>query len=224
MPTAHPDESPDGTPDGTPDEIMTSSELRARVAAGLLRQRESLAARIRRQLASTGAPPAAAEDVLSTTLRRTDVLAAAGRIADDVSDRQLLALATAISMRAAFETSRRNARDRRRVEAASEVLRARPAANEPRARPGDDDSWEASELEAILGTLSDVDLAILGLRIRGAGWPVVAEHLGTTPAGAHRRYYRAIQTLAEARPPQSEGDQPDSGMARPSPRFPAGKA
>ena len=162
------------------------------IATRLLRHRQPLASRIRRQLAATGAPACALDDVLSTTFRRTDVLAAAGRIAADVSDRQLLALAGAISMRAAHELSRRQRADRRRAAAAAEVLRAAPGPTDP---AGPDRDFRR-DLEAVLGQLSEQDLAILGLRIRGADWPLVARELRTTPAAAHRRYYRALRALA----------------------------
>jgi hypothetical protein len=39
---------------------------------------------------------------------------------------------------------------------------------------------------------------VIGLRLRDASWSVIAEALGTTVAGAHRRYYRAIAALAAA--------------------------
>jgi len=78
-----------------PDRNADEGADRARVAERLLGHRALLVSRIRRHLARTGAPASDAEDVLSTTLRRTDVLAAAGRLAESISDERLLALATA---------------------------------------------------------------------------------------------------------------------------------
>ncbi|MFZ9915948.1 MAG: hypothetical protein ACO3IB_11520, partial [Phycisphaerales bacterium] len=83
------------------------------VAERLLEHRDTLIARIRAQLARTRAPSARADDVFSTTLRRTDALTAAGRVLDTISDAHLLALATAIARNAVRETRREIARDAR---------------------------------------------------------------------------------------------------------------
>jgi len=172
---------------------------RARVAERLLRHRALLVSRIRRQLSRTGAPASDAEDVLSTTLRRTDVLASAGRLAEDISEDHLLALATAVARFAAREAGRRRARDLKRLTAAEDLLRAedgRPSALGPASVTGDD-------VDALLRLLSAEDLEVLGLRLRGLDWPQIAAELGTTPAGVHRRYYRAMQRLAETAPRES---------------------
>jgi hypothetical protein len=172
---------------------------RVRVAERLLRHRSLLVARIRRQLARVGAPANDAEDVLSTTLRRTDVLAAAGRLAQGISDEHLLALATAVARLAAHESGRRHNRDLRRLSAAEDLLRAEqsPAGAIVAAAPPIEDS------ESLLRSLAEEDLEILGLRLRGLDWPLIAAELGTTPAGAHRRYYRAMQRLCERAPKES---------------------
>jgi len=177
--------------DGGPD--------RARVAERLLRHRALLVSRIRRQLARTGAPAGDAEDVLSTTIRRTDVLASAGRLAEGISDEHLIALATAISRFAAHEAGRRHGRDRKRLKAAEDLLRA---AGPDSADPGSA-GHATEETESLLRSLSGEDLEVLGLRLRGLDWPQIAAELGTTPAGVHRRYYRAMERLAAHAPGES---------------------
>ena len=72
---------------------------RAAIAARLVAIREALLARIRTQLARAGGTRLDAEEVFSTTVRRTDILAAAGRIAGSIPDEDLLALATGIARR-----------------------------------------------------------------------------------------------------------------------------
>ena len=180
------EEPPDRNADEGPD--------RARVAERLLGHRALLVSRIRRHLARTGAPASDAEAVLSTTLRRTDVLAAAGRLAESISDEHLLALATAVARLAAHEAGRRRARDLRRLAAAVELFRAE---DDERPLPEPPMSTSA-ETEGLLRCLQPDDLAILGLRLRGLDWPEIAVELETTPAGAHRRYYRAMQRLSES--------------------------
>lgn len=168
--------------------------MRERVASGLLQQRAKLVARIRRQLAVTGAPASAADDVFSTTVRRADSLAAAGRLLADITDSQLLALATAISYRASHEASRESKRERRRAGAAAEALQTHEPARAPVGQDPD--------LDRLLRRLTDRDLEILGLRLRGADWSVIAEQLEMTPAGAHRRFYRAMQSMSDVTSPQ----------------------
>ncbi len=56
---------------------------------------------------------------------------------------------------------------------------------------------ERGPLPAAAGLVPE-DLEVIGLRLRDASWSVIAEALGTTVAGAHRRYDRAIAALAAA--------------------------
>lgn len=195
---------------------------RAAIAARLVTIREALLARIRTQLARAGGTRLDAEEVFSTTVRRTDILAAAGRIAGSIPDEDLLALATGIARRSAFEKSRRTRRESGRAarsrDEAPDRLPLPSTGIGPVAHPGVGSAGGAigellEELAALSGgderaglgdtlamaaRLGPDDLEVIGLRLRDAPWPVVAEAIGTTVAGAHRRYYRAIAALAEA--------------------------
>ncbi|MFZ9882346.1 MAG: hypothetical protein ACO3QC_13210, partial [Phycisphaerales bacterium] len=93
------------------------------------------------------------------------------------------------------------ARDARRVDAAADARRIR---EESPSTPPEPDPAEERRVAQVLGALSPQDLSLLELRLRGLDWPVVAEQLGTTPAGAHRRYYRVMAALAAADPDRRE--------------------
>lgn len=170
-----------------------SARARDHIAARLFAKREVLTSRIRAQLGRTGGPVGRTDDVFSTTLRRTDVLVQAGRVLESISDDGLLALATAIARNAAHEARREAVRERKRADAAGEALRERP---EP--KPGEQpvSHADADLIERIRRSIAPEDLTLLELRLRGADWPVLAAQLGTTPAGAHRRFYRILTALA----------------------------
>ena len=68
------------TTDGAP-----SPDERAQVAARMLAQRTVLVSRIRQQLGQRGLAPQLADDIFSTTIRRTDALLAAGRVVRGVA-------------------------------------------------------------------------------------------------------------------------------------------
>ena len=199
---------------------------RAAIAARLVAIREALLARIRTQLARAGGTRLDAEEVFSTTVRRTDILAAAGRIAGSIPDEDLLALATGIARRSAYEKSRRTRRESGRAARSREAAPVRDPQSSSGQEPGSlavakDDrvgrerafgelleefaALSGSDRELGVGdalaaaaSLVPDDLEVIGLRLRDAPWPVVAEAIVTTVAGAHRRYYRAIAALAEA--------------------------
>jgi hypothetical protein len=195
---------------------------REAIASRLVAAREKLLGRIRGQLARVGGRGADAQDVFSTTVRRADVLAAAGRIAETIPDEELLALAGEIARRASFESARKGRRqrdiaERRRragIEAngTTDTTTTREFAElfGDRDRSGGDSSDSASSTPGSRETAADrgplpaaaglvpEDLEVIGLRLRDASWSVIAEALGTTVAGAHRRYYRAIAALAAA--------------------------
>lgn len=170
-----------------------SAHARDRIAARLFAKRELLTSRIRAQLGRVGGPVGRTDDVFSTTLRRTDVLVRAGRVLESISDDGLLALATAIARNAAHEARREAVRDGRRSGAAGEVLGERDSANPFAPAVSHDDAYL---IERIRRSICPEDLTLLELRLRGADWPVLAAQLGTTPAGAHRRFYRILSALA----------------------------
>lgn len=60
--------------------------------------------------------------------------------------------------------------------------------------------------DVIRSGLSEDDLAILVLRLDGQSWGAIAAVIGTTPAGAHRRYYRALKALKVAAGVRGSGD------------------
>ncbi len=195
------DETPGGetprreTPgEETPGDETTSIEAaRAQVAARLLAHQPTLLAFIRRKLGHAAASERSAEDVFSTTLRRSDVLVRANALLADLPDSALMALAATISHRAILESSRRADRTRRIHDAAAERSRARDGTAGSTPRDG------ASDLpDAIRAELSEDDLAVLVLRLDDRNWSAIAAALGTTPAGAHRRYYRALKALMSA--------------------------
>lgn len=184
--------------------------LRREVADRLVAKRASLLGRIRRRLDARGVEGVDADDIFSTTLRRVDVLASTGKLVDAISDDHLTALASAIAHNATREVSRRSQRVRHALRSASQAPSGSSAAGEPRRdslSPESDPAQELAELDAfsadrarserLLATLDAADFEILGLRLRGADWPVVASTLGTTPAAAHRRYFRALKKLAD---------------------------
>ncbi len=189
------EEQPHGSSQGrpSPEDVRTIRAARTAVAARLLANQSTLLAFIRRRLGHAAASERDAEDVFATTLRRSDALVAANALLAELPDAALLALASAISRHAILESSRQAARTRRIRASASDLLRARVAC----ASEGTSDA--ARELSPLLQeTLSEGDLAVIALRLNDLDWSAIAATLGTTPAGAHRRYYRAMQALAEA--------------------------
>lgn len=172
------------------DELLAA---RTSVAARLFANRPTLLAFIRQRLGVAAASERSPEDVFATTLRRSDALVRANALLSELPDAALLALAATISHRAILESSRQAERARRIRSSAAERARVRSGDGEATSRDG------ASELEdAIRSRLSEDDLAILVLRLDGRNWPAIAAAIGTTPAGAHRRYYRALRALAVA--------------------------
>lgn len=166
---------------------------RASVAARLLANQSELLAFIRRRLGQGAASERSADDVFSTMLRRSDALVRANALLADLPDAALLALASTISHRAILESSRtaaRTARIRRAACSASHDQTIGP--NEPRE--------EANRVldGLIREALSEEDLAVIVMRLSDQSWSAIAASLGTTPAGAHRRYYRALKALAAA--------------------------
>ncbi len=104
-----------------------------------------------------------------------------------------MALASTISHRAILESSRQAERARRVRASAAERSRAQDGGGKAAPRDG------TPELEdALRSKLSEEDLAILVLRLDDRNWSAIAAALGTTPAGAHRRYYRALKALMAA--------------------------
>jgi len=184
--------------------------LRAEIADRLVAKRASLLARIRRRLDTRGVEGVDADDIFSTTLRRVDVLASTGKLVDAISDDHLIALASAVAHNATREVSRRSQRVRHALRSAPQATSDASTADEPRRNSPSSESDPAQELaeldelsadraksERLLATLDKADFEILGLRLRGADWPVVASTLETTPAAAHRRYFRALKKLAD---------------------------
>ena len=178
------------TTDGAP-----SPDERAQVAARMLAQRTVLVSRIRQQLGQRGLAPQLADDIFSTTIRRTDALLAAGRVVGEIPDARLVALATAVSRNAVRESCRVARRQRLQLDAASEQARGSTAA-------APDASREASgehDIEQMLARIDARALTLLGLRLRGGGWPTIAEELGMSTVAAQRLYYRALKGLAASR-------------------------
>ncbi|MEY2796197.1 MAG: hypothetical protein RIR10_1913 [Planctomycetota bacterium] len=188
----------------------TPAPRRAEIAERLVAQRALLLSRIRRRLDARGLEGVDADDIFSTTLRRVDVLASTGKLVDAISDDHLTALASAVAHNATREAARRTHRGANALRAlAREHNDTRTSADgDPHhAHPESDPAQELAQLdehaadransERLLATLDNADFEILGLRLRGADWPVVASTLGTTPAAAHRRYFRALKKLAD---------------------------
>lgn len=188
--------------DGVGDRDGAIDAARAAVAARLLSNQTPLLAFIRRRLGRAAASERDADDVFATTLRRSDALVAANALLAELPDSALLALASAISRRAILESGRKATRTRRIRASASEILHAKGDGVVCDGIAGGGFSGirreAAHELETILSaSLSENDLAIIALRLNDLDWSAIAATLGTTPAGAHRRYYRALQTLAK---------------------------
>jgi hypothetical protein len=166
---------------------------RVSVAARLIASQPELLAFIRKRLGNAAASERSAEDIFSTMLRRSDALVRANALLAELSDAALLALASTISHRAILESGREAARSQRIRRAATERSRAKAGgAGDLRGQP--DHGLE----ESIRSRLSDDDLAIIALRLSDQGWHAIAASIGTTTAGAHRRYYRALKALAAA--------------------------
>ncbi len=166
---------------------------RVSVAARLIASQPELLAFIRKRLGNAAASERSAEDIFSTMLRRSDALVRANALLAELSDAALLALASTISHRAILESGREAARSQRIRRAATERSRAKAGGGgDLRGQP--DHGLE----ESIRSRLSDDDLAIIALRLSDQGWHAIAASIGTTTAGAHRRYYRALKALAAA--------------------------
>lgn len=166
---------------------------RASVAARLLANQPRLLASIRQRLGNAAASERSADDVFATTLRRSDALVRANALLAELPDAALLALASAISHRAILESGRQAARTRRKQDSAADLAHTRKA---PAAEPL---PATLPELEQVIrAALSEDDFAIIVLRLSDLGWGAVASTLGVTPAAAHRRYYRAVKSLAAA--------------------------
>lgn len=197
------DSSPPSTSEGA--EAPPGVEVaRASVAARLLANQSRLLAFIRHRLGTAAASVRDADDVFATTLRRSDALVRADALLAGLPDSALMALASTISYRAILESSRTAARVERARASAAELARARSEASDAGARV------ESGEIEGILRErLSDENLAVIVLRLDGLSWSAIAATIGMTPAGAHRRFYRALRALAEAAasaPPRSRTD------------------
>jgi DNA-directed RNA polymerase specialized sigma24 family protein len=174
-----------------------SPAARALIAQRVFDRRALLVARIRRRLATHGVTTIDADDIFSTTLRRIDALALAGRMLDTISDDHLLALASAVATNAAHERTRSRRRDTMLLRRAAYERTPTTAVE----APDDLALLESSELDrtrsrALLTALNEADLEILGLRLRGIDWPVIAAELRMTPAAVHRRYFRALRSLS----------------------------
>lgn len=172
--------------EGAPSHEGNANVDRQALADRLLSARTLLLARIRQRLVRAGLTSTQAEDIFSTTLRRTDAAAVAGRIVSGIDDDQLIALATAISKNAVREQARRERRDRERCEGAAG--HAPQAADGPILHDDADDPFLR---------LTDAEAMVVQLRLRGAGWSLIGEQLGMSASAAHRRYYRALQRLGE---------------------------
>ena len=146
---------------------------RQALADRLLSARTLLLARIRQRLVRAGLTSTQAEDIFSTTLRRTDAAAVAGRIVSGIDDDQLIALATAISTNAVREQARRERRDRERCEGAAR--HAPQAADEPVLHDDADDPFLR---------LTDAEAMVVQLRLRGAGWSRGSAWAGSMPHSA----------------------------------------
>ena len=171
---------------GEPTDI-TRSDLADR----LLGHREVLVSRIRRYLAGVGASSQQADDIFSTTVRRTDMLVAAGKIVARLADDDLIALSSAIARNAAREAGREARRERRREAAAAERVQ------ESRSREADAPLARVDPLaEEFLARIGAEDLEVIGLKLRGVDWPAIAAELDTSVAAAQRRYYRALKAVA----------------------------
>lgn len=170
---------------------------RALIAQRVFDRRALLVARIRRRLAINGVNAVDADDIFSTTLRRIDALALAGRMLETISDDHLLALASTVATNAVHERTRSRRRDTMLLRKAAYEKGPTTASDVP----DDLALLESSELDRtrggeLLDALSKADLDILGLRLRGVDWPVIAGELRMTPTAVHRRYFRAIRSLA----------------------------
>jgi hypothetical protein len=202
-----------------------SDRVRATLAHRVLDRRALLVARIRRRLSMLGAASIDTDDVFSTTLRRLDALAAASRLLDGIPDDQLLALATAVAINATRERARAAKRGTATMRAAAQdsVADAGSDALEDLAE-GEYANLLRRQGESLLAALAPADLEILGLRLRGADWAAIAGEVRLTPSAAHRRYFRAIRTLAEIARTGSNGSEearntapPAAGIERPVP-------
>ena len=164
---------------------------RSDLADRLLGHREVLVSRIRRYLAGVGASSQQADDIFSTTVRRTDMLVAAGKIVARLADDDLIALSSAIARNAAREAGREARRERRREAAAAERVQ------ESRSREADAPLARVDPLaEEFLARIGAEDLEVIGLKLRGVDWPAIAAELDTSVAAAQRRYYRALKAVA----------------------------
>ena len=192
-------------------ERTTESSLvetaRIQVAERLLANQATLLSFIRLRLGHAAAGERSAEDVFSTTLRRSDALVRANSLLAELPDAALVALASTISHRAILESSRRAARNRRVRNSAAELSRNREQST------NGERTDRIPNLDAVIrSALSEDDLAILVLRLDDRSWSAIAAVIGTTPAGVHRRYYRALKALATAvhatHPDQRDSDLP----------------
>lgn len=195
-----PSDSPERKPIA-PDHDAMIAAARASVAARLLANEHRLLAFIRQRLGTAAARERSADDVFATTLRRSDALVRANALLAQLPDAALLALASTISHRAILESSRAAARSERARESALDAAHARghtaDAATRGAHEPGASTDPEALD-RLIRSELSEDDLAIIVLRLGDLDWTSIAAAIGTTPAGAHRRYYRALRALAQA--------------------------
>jgi hypothetical protein len=202
----------------TPSPAASASDhVRATLAHRVLDRRGILLARIRRRLSMRTDVHIDPDDIFSTTLRRIDVLVSTGRLLEHVSDEVLLALATAVAINA----TRERVRSRQRGVAAMHAYADAPGVEthvDPfqRLANGEDAARRRHAGEGLLATLLPADLEILGLRLRGADWATIAGELGMTPAAAHRRYFRAIRTLAELARTGSNGSEAARNTAPPA--------
>lgn len=176
-----------------PTESSLVEAARIQVAERLIANQATLLSFIRLRLGHAAAGERSAEDVFSTTLRRSDALVRANSLLAELPDAALVALASTISHRAILESSRRAARTRRVRNSAVELSR-----NREQSTKGERTDRIPSLDAVIRSALSEDDLAILVLRLDDRSWSAIAAVIGTTPAGAHRRYYRALKALATA--------------------------
>lgn len=191
--SSHPDASRGAE---RPTDSSLVETARIQVAKRLIANQATILSFIRLRLGHAAAGERSAEDVFSTTLRRSDALVRANSLLAELPDAALMALASTISHRAILGSSRHAERARRIRDSAADRSRSVEGGAKAALRDG------ASEFEdEIRSKLSEDDVAILVLRLADQSWSAIAAAIGTSPAGAHRRYYRALKTLSNSLPP-----------------------
>ncbi len=165
---------------------------RAALAAFVLEHGETIRRVARRKLSNATAGVYDSQDVLSTVLRRVDMLADRGAIRA-TTEREMLSLIITIAEHAAIDKTRlmELARSRLHTDGAFARLFLQRL-NSCR----DDDDTQVLVFQMFQSLRTSIERRLFLLRLRGIEHQVIAEMIGISPAACRKRWSTIMENLA----------------------------